>query len=192
MAVALETQGAETATPWVQRAGATYPAVVDQNNLLSSALDFKAVPNGVFVGEDGTIRYAKYGGFSIEHPEDTETIRKLIHGEIEQQAGEVHHAPYTLTPTERELVETRVRLGSELLSRGDKEGALGEWRKALDMDPENLVIRKQIWVVRHPEKFHPAIDWDWQKQQLRQEREEEIAKGVCGPDGCPLPPRSGS
>ncbi len=101
-------------------------------------------------------------------------------------------AAYTLTSTERELVETRVRLGSELLSRGDREGALAEWRKALDTDPENLVIRKQIWVVRHPERLHPRIDWDWQKQQLRQEREEEVARGVCGPDGCPLPPRRDS
>ncbi len=189
MAVALETQGAGAAIPWVQRAGATYPAVVDRANVLSGALDFKAVPNGVFLDEDGTIRYAKYGGFSIERPEDRETIRKLIHGEIDQQAGENQHAPYTLTPIERELVETRVRLGSELLSRGDTEGALAEWRQALDMDPENLVIRKQIWAVRHPERFHPTIDWDWQKEQLRREREEEVARGVCGPDGCPLPPR---
>ncbi len=70
MAVALETQGAEAAAPWIQRAGVNYPAVVDQNNVLSGALDFKAVPNGVFLGEDGTIRYAKYGGFNIESPED--------------------------------------------------------------------------------------------------------------------------
>ncbi len=182
-------QGAEAATRWVQRAGATYPNVVDENNVLSDALDFKAVPNGVFLDEDGTIRYAKYGGFSIERPEDRETIRKLIHGEIDQQAGENQHAPYTLTPIERELVETRVRLGSELLSRGDTEGALAEWRQALDMDPENLVIRKQIWAVSHPERFHPRIDWDWQKEQLRREREEEVARGVCGPDGCALPPR---
>jgi hypothetical protein len=189
VAVALETQGAEAAVPWVRRAGATYPTVVDQNNVLSGALDFKAVPNGVFLDEDGTIRYAKYGGFSIERPEDRETIHKLIHGEIDQQAAENQHAPYTLTPIERELVETKVRLGSEFLSRGDTEGALAGWRQALDMDPENLVIRKQIWAVSHPERFHPTIDWDWQKEQLRREREEEVARGVCGPDGCPLPPR---
>ena len=55
------------------------------------------------------------------------------------------------------------------------------------MDPENFVVRKQIWAVRYPERFYPVIDFDWQAEQLRREREEEVARGVCGPDGCPLP-----
>ncbi len=190
MAAALETQGAKAASPWIQRASATYPAVVDQNNVLSSVLDFKAVPNGVFLDEDGTIRYAKYGGFSVERPEDLEVIQKLINGEIMEQTPTDSRAPYVLSTVERELVETRVRLGNELLARGDKEGAISEWRKALDLDPESLVIRKQIWAVRYPEKFYPIIDWDWQREQLRREREEEVARGVCGPDGCPLPRKS--
>ena len=42
-------------------------------------------------------------------------------------------------------------------------------------------------VAQHPEKFHPTIDWDWQRTQLKQEREAEIAAGICGPDGCPVP-----
>ena len=32
------------------------------------------------------------------------------------------------------------------------------------------MIRKQIWAVEHPERFYPAIDWDWQKEQLARER----------------------
>jgi hypothetical protein len=32
-----------------------------------------------------------------------------------------------------------------------------------------------------------VIDFDWQKGQLEQEREDEIAQGICGPDGCPVP-----
>ena len=57
------------------------------------------------------------------------------------------------------------------------------------LDPENLTIRKQIWMAEYPEKFHPTIDFDWQKGQLAHEREEEIAQGICGSDGCPLPRR---
>jgi hypothetical protein len=57
----------------------------------------------------------------------------------------------------------------------------------LRLDPENFLIRKQIWAVEYPEKFHPTIDFVWQETQLRAEREAEIAAGICGPDGCPVP-----
>ncbi len=185
MAVALETQGGAAARPW--RAAATFPVLVDQHNLLGRLLDFKVVPNGVFLDEQGIIRYAKYRGFRIDRPEDRETIRKLIDGELVQQVPPPDQAPYHLSTVERELVETRLRLGAELLAQGKQDVALVEWQRALELDPQNFVIRKQIWAVRYPERFHPAIDWDWQRDQLQREREEEIARGVCGPDGCPIP-----
>jgi hypothetical protein len=53
---------------------------------------------------------------------------------------------------------------------GDQEGALAAWRAALAADPDNYVVRKQIWVVEHPERFYPTIDWTWQKAQLARER----------------------
>ena len=187
MAVALETQGAAAARPWVERAAATFPVLVDQHNLLGRLLDFKAVPNGVFLDEQGLIRYAKFGGFSIDRPEDRETIRQLIDGELVQQAAAPDQAPYQLSPVERELVETRLRLGSELLEQGKQDAALAEWQRALELDPQNFVIRKQIWAVKYPERFHPTIDWDWQRDQLQREQEDEIARGVCGADGCPIP-----
>ncbi len=190
MAVALETQGAAMARPWVERAGATFPVLVDQHNLLGRLLDFKAVPNGVFLDEQGIIRYTKYGGFSIDRPEDPATIRKLIDGELLQQAPAPDQIPYQLSAVERELVETRLRLGSELLENGKQDAALVEWQRALELDPQNFVIRKQIWAVRYPKRFHSTIDWDWQRDQLQREREDELARGVCGPDGCPIPRRS--
>jgi hypothetical protein len=53
---------------------------------------------------------------------------------------------------------------------GDREGALAAWRTALVADPDNYVLRKQIWVVEYPERFYPTIDSDWQKAQLARER----------------------
>ena len=161
--------------------------LVDQHNLLGRLLDFKVVPNGVFLDEQGIIRYAKYGGFSIDRPEDRETIRQLLDGEVVQHTAAPDQAPYQLSPLERELVETRLRLGSELLEQGKQDAALAEWQRALELDPQNFVIRKQIWAVRYPERFQPTIDWDWQRDQLQREREAEIARGVCGADGCLLP-----
>jgi hypothetical protein len=86
-------------------------------------------------------------------------------------------------------VATKLRLGQALLALGQREAAVAEWRWALFYDPDNFTIRKQIWVLEHPEKFAPTIDFDWQQATLAREREAEaqLRAAGCGPDGCPLP-----
>ena len=61
-----------------------------------------------------------------------------------------------------------------------------------DRLPDMTLPRLNVWSALHPEKFHPTIDWAWQKEQLAREREEEIAANTCGPDGCPLPKFKGT
>ena len=176
----------DLARPFVDVAQATYPVVADEHGLTSRLLGFKAVPNGVLVDADGTIRYAKYGGFSVDKPDDVAVVERFLTGDDPGPSPERKSA-YDLGPVERELVETKLRYGRLLDSTGNRDEALRQWQAALHLDPDNLVIRKQIWSVRYPERFHPTIDWDWQKEQLKTEREAEIAAGICGPDGCPVP-----
>jgi tetratricopeptide (TPR) repeat protein len=64
-------------------------------------------------------------------------------------------------------------LGSAYLALGKKEAAGASLKTALRYDRANFVIRKQIWMIEHPEKFHPTIDWTWQRAQLAKEREAE-------------------
>ncbi|MDQ3780735.1 MAG: thioredoxin family protein [Chloroflexota bacterium] len=186
ISVAMEHTGGDAARPFVEQAHPTFPTVVDEHGVTSTLLGFKAVPNGVLVDEDGVIRWAKYGGFSIDKPEDVEVVERFLRGE-DPGPSPVQDVPYTLGPLERELVDSKLRLGRLLDSLNRREEAVTEWQAALRLDPENLVIRKQVWAAEHPEKFHPTIDWDWQREQLKQERENEIAAGVCGPDGSPVP-----
>ncbi len=182
----MEHAGADAARPFVEAAGAEFPTVVDEHGVLAGLFDFKAVPNGVLVDEDGVVRWAKFGGFSIDKPEDVAAVERFLTGE-DPGASPEGGTPYALGPVERDLVATKLRLGRLLDEGGRRDEAVAAWRDALRLDPENLTIRKQIWAVEHPEKFHPTIDWDWQREQLRAEREREIAEGVCGPDGCPVP-----
>jgi tetratricopeptide (TPR) repeat protein len=144
------------------------------------------VPNGLLVDEQGVVRYAKYGGFDVAHPEDVAVVERFIAGGDPGPSPETE-APYALDPRDRDLVETKLRLGRALDELGRRGEAIATWREALRLDPRNLTIRKQIWAVEYPEKFHPTIDWDWQRVQLRAETEREIALGQCGPDGCPVP-----
>ena len=60
-----------------------------------------------------------------------------------------------------------------LLRAGDSVGAVTAWREALAADPNNFVIRKQMWAVEHPGRFYPTIDFAWQKDQLARERAAE-------------------
>ncbi len=159
---------------------------MDEQGVLAGLFDFKVVPNGVLIDEEGAIRWTKFGGFSVEKPEDVSAVERFLAGE-DPGPSPAGTTPYVLGPLERDLVGTKLRLGRLLDEGGRRDEAVAVWRDVLRLDPENLTIRKQIWAVEHPEKFHPMIDWDWQKEQLRAEREREIAEGICGPDGCPVP-----
>ena len=64
---------------------------------------------------------------------------------------------------------SRFGLGTALYQQGRIADALTSWRAALALDPPNFTVRKQIWMVEHPEKFFPTIDFDWQKEQLQRE-----------------------
>jgi len=192
VSVAVDAQGAAGVRPWTERAGATFPTVVDRDNALATLYEYKLVPNGIFLDAAGSIRYRKFGGFSAGNAADIAAIQRLIDGEVVQIDSDQAKAAYQLGAAERAFVEARMRLGAEYFGRGAHSQAIAEWQQALHLDPENLTIRKQIWMATYPEKFHPTIDFDWQRGQLARERAAEIARGICGPDGCPLPARSGS
>ena len=178
--------GAETVRPWVAAAGATFPTIVDSENRLVQLFEYKVVPNGIFLDEAGVIRYRKVGGFSVANTDDVDAIQRLIDRQADAIETSGSDVPYQWSAAERELVETRTRLGAELFRRGMVGDAVAEWRAALRRDPENFTIRKQIWMAEHPERFQPTIDFGWQQGQLEREREAEIAAGICGPDGCPV------
>jgi len=190
VSVAVDAQGAAAVRPWTEQAGATFPTVVDRDSALAALYDYKLVPNGIFLDAAGLIRYRKFGGFNAENAADVAAIQRLIDGEVVQIDSDQAEAAYQLGEAERALVDARMRLGAEYFGRGAHSQAIAEWQQALRLDPENLTIRKQIWMATYPEKFHPTIDFDWQRGQLALEREAEIAQGICGPDGCPIPRRA--
>jgi len=47
------------------------------------------------------------------------------------------------------------------------DDAMVEWKKGRDLEPDNWVIRKQIWAVENPERFYDgAVDTGWQLEQI--------------------------
>ena len=54
------------------------------------------------------------------------------------------------------------------LYQNNKPGeALAAWRRGVAVEPDNYIIRKQIWAVENPDRFYDGpIDLAWQKEQL--------------------------
>ena len=74
---------------------------------------------------------------------------------------------------DQESASAAFGLGTALHELGQTSAALDAWRRALRLEPENFIIRKQIWRVEYPEKFYPTIDYEWQQVKLAQEKAAE-------------------
>lgn len=177
IAVAVDARGPEVVKPWIEAVG--FPVLVDRQNALGGHLGAQMVPNGLLVGEFGQIEWYRHGGFSVDRAKDTEAISTWLSGDVV--------SPTPNTPQmgpHREVFDLHVRLAQLMAHTGDRDGAVEEFRAALTLDPDNFIVRKQIWVLQYPERFVPNIDTHWQQEKLLQERAEEAH---CGPDGCAIP-----
>lgn len=167
--MAIDAQGPEKARPFVERAYASFTTVVDEGNLLARLYGFKAIPNGLFVDEAGILRFKKYGGFDIRKAETAQAVEEWSRGSFAgQRAPETTVHP---VPSVHEKAQARFSKGLRLYKAGRVQEALVEWRTGVSLEPDNYVIRKQIWAVEHPERFYDGeVDYDWQKEQLEEGR----------------------
>lgn len=125
-------------------------------------------------------------GFHVTNEDHLGALEDLLADKIETAVlDDQYYDPKGKSALEVELSNTKFALGLEFLKQGRKEEALVQLDDALRYNPDNFLIRKQRWYIRFPEKFVPAIDIEWQQQQLTRERLEE--EGDCGPEGCMIP-----
>jgi tetratricopeptide (TPR) repeat protein len=66
--------------------------------------------------------------------------------------------------------------GSLLLAAGRSDDAIAAWQAGLEVDPMNFTLRKQIWMVRYPERFYPEIDMRFQVEQIKREGFPDLSK----------------
>ena len=59
------------------------------------------------------------------------------------------------------------------LDLGEREKAADLLKKARALEPDNRIIRKQIWALEHPEQFYPGINLDWQREQIQKEKADQ-------------------
>ena len=163
LSVAIDMQGAEVVNPYLQRANTTFVTVVDTENMFSREFGFKKIPNGYFIERDLSVSYSKTWGFDIRSSEIRNKVESWVktsnNPEVQIESPVVEETNFQAEP----FMETGLRLYKE----GNKEAAILQFREALNVDPENLTIRKQIWAMMNPDKFYGyEIDFGWQKRQF--------------------------
>lgn len=142
--------------------------MVDEQNLLGQLYGFKAVPNGFLIDEQGVVRYKKLGGFDIRRADTARVVDEWVN--TPAAAIEVTEESSGLG-SEHSRANEHFRTGHDLYSAGDVQGALSEWRVGMALEPDNWIIRKQIWAVENPDKFYNGnVDFAWQKEQIAQGR----------------------
>ncbi len=161
LGVAQDVQGDETVRPVVDARGVTFPILLDRKSLLGRLLGFRIVPTGVFVDGGGIVRYRHNNDFDIADSRDRQNLERFLAGEPVEPVDEEER----MVPQALELFAQ----GVDRFDRGAQAGAISSWRRALELDPDNFVIRSQIWAVEHPEHFYPVVDRHWQEQQLLKE-----------------------
>ena len=148
---------------YVERAGATFTTLVDRGNVLSDLYGFRAVPNGFLIDERGIVRFAQLGGFDIGRRETAEMLERWVSGHSPEQAGA---EPKGGLGAGHSQANALFREGLEHYRDGRTGEALALWRRGLELDPGNYLIRKQIWAVENPERFYEGdVDYDWQREQ---------------------------
>jgi tetratricopeptide (TPR) repeat protein len=109
------------------------------------------------------------GEFS-QHPDDPDLLMALGDALLREnratEATEAFARAVELAPREWAAA---FGLGTAHRHSGETAAALRWWRRALEIDPRNFTVRKQIWREEHPERFYPTIDTEWQKEQLARE-----------------------
>jgi hypothetical protein len=161
IAVAQDAQGEERVRPIVEERDVTFPVLVDRESTLARELGFRIVPTGFFVDGKVVVRYRHANDFDVADPRVRWNLDRFLAGEETEEPAEEDR----MSPEALELFAGGVSVYAE----GKADEALALWRDALALDPDNFVVRSQIWALEHPDRFYPAVDREWQELQLVKE-----------------------
>jgi len=169
----MDAGGPDMARQHAQAARVRYPVLVDTEGLLAKLYGFRSVPNAWVVDGEGVLHFRLLTVCDIRQPQTAVAIERVLEG-ASPPSSDASVGPSTEGAT-------AFQEGVRLLQDGRKEEALGAWLRAAEADPDNKLIRRQIWYLLYPQRFEPEIDVAWQDAQ----REREARLGIRA--ACPIP-----
>ena len=166
LGVAVDAQGPDRPRHYADKAGVTFPIVVDAENTLAKLFNYKVVPNGVLVDEQGIVHYVKIGGFEVRQAQYAGLVKAWAAGQSTAELVPLSPDDAARAMRHPEALQYYDQ-GLALYRQGRVEEAMPFWRQVVEMEPDNFVVRKQIWAVEHPDKFYEgSIETSWQREQI--------------------------
>lgn len=164
--MALDAQGRDRVLPYVEESGATFTTALDEENLLGELYGFKAIPNGLLIDEEGILGDKVLSAFDVGLKETVELMERWLESSQPVRRGAFKWEEEELPGSPAAL--EHFRRGVALKQEGRAEEAVAEWKKGVQLEPDNYLLRKQVWAAEHPEKFYDGdVDFDWQDEQLK-------------------------
>lgn len=161
----MDAQGPATSRRFADQVKASFDVLVDSDNVLGEAFGFKAVPNGILVSPEGRVDAIKAGKFDIRRPES----RDLVDNWLTDNGVPLVSVPED-TEWSQEARDLFLAAGAAI-RRGERQEAIRLLKLAFPLERDNLIIRKQLWAIEHPERFYSGdIDTDWQREQFEMGR----------------------
>lgn len=157
----MDGQGPEAPSRFAAAVDGAFPTLLDADNVLGQTFGFKAIPNGLLVSPEGKIDGIVAGKFDIRRAESKELVETWLSGS---------QIPLLKPPDDLNWSEDALQLfreASAAVRRGDRREAINLLKKAYPLEPDNYIIRKQLWAIENPDRFYAGdIDYEWQRQQL--------------------------
>ena len=177
LAVSVDLQGTERTKTWVDKSGSSYTTAIDAEAVVAAMFEVRYVPFSVLIDEEGrVVRGAR--PVDVSRDEHRAEIASWIEGkDVLPSEGNPMKARESTVSADPEA-RLRFSRGALLQKRGLHGEAVVQLYRALALDPSNWIIHKQIWAIRHPDRFYDGgVDFDWQREQLARERREEKSQG---------------
>ena len=162
--VAQDAQGEVRVRPIVDEARTTFPILIDRASTVAGLFGFQITPSGVFLDAAAIIDYI-HGSATDQFDVADPRVRLNLDLHLKGRVPEPIDNDVRFNSAALEVFGE----GAALMATGDTKRALQAWRRALALDPDNFLIRSQIWAAENPERFWPAVDREWQEAQLLRE-----------------------
>ena len=166
----MDALGGKKARPFVEEAKLTIPALVDRKGKLWERFDFQVVPLQLYFDETGRLIYQSTGA---PKGDVLGRLDEALALPLQPVAERLAAASTRPASPERDEAAVLFERGVAAIDAGETARALALWKQALAKDPDNWLIRKQVWTLEAPEVFWGSdeIDYGWQRAKMARERE---------------------